>query len=128
MIPSAGYIYLASPYSHPDPFVRELRYLEVLRETAQMLKHGLHVYSPIVHCHELAKVENMPKDAEFWKKYNFVMLAGAEVVYVLTLDGWDKSVGVAGEIEEAHRIHIGVVYLSIRSNYEEIANRINGSR
>jgi hypothetical protein len=114
MIPSAGYIYLCSPYSHPNAFVREMRYLRTMEELTFMLKGGLHVYSPIVHCHELAKVSDMPKDAEFWKAYNFTMIAGAEYVNVLMLDGWQTSVGIAGEVEEAKRLNIPVAYFEPR--------------
>jgi hypothetical protein len=109
--PGTGYSYLCSPYSHPDPAVRAERYVAVLKETAYLLKMGLHIYSPIVHCHELAKVANMPTDAEFWKAYNFCMIRSAEYVKVLMLDGWEASVGIKGEVEEARRLHIPVMYV-----------------
>jgi hypothetical protein len=32
---------------------------------------------------------------------------------VLTLDGWDKSVGVKGEIEIAENLGIEVIYLKL---------------
>ena len=110
MIPSAGYIYLASPYSHPDPKVKEERYLKVLEETANFLRVGITVYSPIVHCHRLHFGYDLPGDWEFWGKHDFTMLAAAEFLYVLMLDGWKESVGVNAEVEEAGRLHIPVIY------------------
>lgn len=111
MIPSAGYIYLCTPYSHPDPFVREERYLKAMKLVRDFLKMGLHVYSPIVHCHELAKVADLPRDQEFWKRYNFTMLAAAETMHILMLDGWEQSVGIQGEVEEAKRLSLPIIYI-----------------
>ena len=101
LIPSAGFMYLASPYSHPDPFMREMRYLWTMHEMTLMLQSGLAVYSPIVHCHELAKIADLPREAAFWMKYNFTMLAAAEILGVLMLPGWKESVGVTAEISKA---------------------------
>jgi hypothetical protein len=111
MIPSSGYSYLCSPYSHVDPEVKNARYLATLRETAALLKIGLFIYSPIVHCHELARIANLPTDAEFWKKYNYCMIAAAECVKVLMLDGWRESVGIEGEVIEAQRLGIPVTHI-----------------
>ena len=111
MIPSRGYMYLASPYSHPDPFVRETRYLWAMKELTHALKMGIHVYSPIVHCHELAKIADLPRDAKFWELYNFTMLAAAEQLWVLMIPGWQESKGIAGEIEEAKRVGIQVMQI-----------------
>ena len=66
-----------------------------------MLQSGLAVYSPIVHCHELAKIADLPREAAFWMKYNFTMLAAAEILGVLMLPGWKESVGVTAEISKA---------------------------
>lgn len=109
MIPTAGYVYLASPYSHPDPFMREKRYLDTMKELTGFLKQGVHVYSPIVHCHELAKIADLPRDAGFWERYNFTMLAAAEYLWVLMLPGHSESKGIAGEIAEAKRLGIPVI-------------------
>ncbi|MCP5014648.1 MAG: DUF1937 family protein, partial [Ketobacter sp.] len=47
-------IYLAQPYTDPNPDVREHRFNLGERYTAELLQNGQWVYSPIVHCHELA--------------------------------------------------------------------------
>ena len=47
-------IYVASPYTHEDPAVREERYLAALRYTAKLLANKRWCFSPIVHCHDLA--------------------------------------------------------------------------
>lgn len=105
-------IYLASPYSHPDPFEREHRYVTVLKVlTEQFLAKRIWAYSPIVHCHELAKVSTLPKDMEFWSDYNHHMLSLCEELVVVRMDGWESSRGVKAEILWAEGMNIPVRYL-----------------
>ena len=104
-------IYLASPYSHKNKAVEELRYMCTERVVARLLESGLMIYSPIVHCHHLATNHDLPRDQLFWNRYNHHMVGLADELWVLELGGWDKSVGVAGEIAEAERIDIPVKYL-----------------
>lgn len=92
-----GYIYLASPYSHPDENVRHERYIAARNATATMLRQELFVYSPIVHCHDLVKSEAMPTDFPFWRDYNFAMLRPADALWVLCIPGWQESKGVMWE-------------------------------
>mgnify|MGYP001810783450 CR=1 FL=1 len=95
------FLYLASPYSHDNPEIMQMRYFGAMDATAHLLKQHVAVYSPIVHCHEIAKVHELPTDFEFWMRYNYRMLSAARKLLVLTLDGWDKSVGVRAEITYA---------------------------
>lgn len=103
-----GPAYLASPYS---PLVKltpeekkdflEMRYKQVLLATHFMLSKRLWVYSPIVHCHEIAKLNNLPTDAEFWKNYNHAIIEELPSVVVLCEEGWSQSKGVQDELEKA---------------------------
>ncbi len=106
-----SYVYLASPYSHQDPFIREDRYLRASQATAHLLKQGIAVYSPIVHCHELAKIADLPKDFTFWQNYNMAMLSRADKFMILRIEGYDTSVGVAAEKAFAEMKNIPVEYL-----------------
>jgi len=105
------FVYLASPYSHPDPFVREDRYLRAAQATTHLLKKGEWVYSPIVHCHELAKIADLPKDFTFWQNYNMAMLIRADKLLILRIEGYDQSVGIAAELSFATLKKIPVEYL-----------------
>jgi len=98
------YLYLASPYSHDNWNIMQARYAQARDLVAHLLQQNITVFSPIVHCHELAKVKGMPTDHEFWMTYNFRMLAPARKLLVLMLEGWESSKGVASEIQYA-RVH-----------------------
>jgi hypothetical protein len=101
-----SFIYLASPYTSGDSSIMEERAVLAAKFTADSLRDGHHIYSPIVHCHELAKHHELPKDFTFWRNYNFAMLSKASALWVLTLDGWDVSIGVLEEIELATKLSI----------------------
>lgn len=104
-------IYLASPYSNPDPDVMQDRYIEALRCTAQFLDDGVTLYSPIVHSHNLKHLIQKD-DWEFWKKHDAHMISICTRMYVLTLDGWKESIGVSWEIEFARLLdkHVAFIY------------------
>lgn len=106
-----SYIYLASPYSNPEPKVRAQRYHAACTAAAWLLRQHQWCYSPIVHCHRLAETASLPTDAAFWRDYNFAMLGQAQEFMVLTLDGWAQSIGIDLETREANRLKLPVTYL-----------------
>lgn len=98
-----SYVYLASPYSHPDVKIRHVRLLSAMEATAWLLKQGTWVYSPIVHCHDLALRHDLPKEFDFWQHYNRAMLTPATALYLLNTSGLAESKGVKAELEYAIR-------------------------
>lgn len=104
-------IYVASPYTHPDADVRHERYLLVRDYTADLLKAKVNAYSPIVHCHDMSIECGLPFTADFWENYNFDMIRRCDGLIVLTLDGWEKSVGIKGEMACAGEERIPVFML-----------------
>lgn len=94
----SGFWYLASPYSHPTASVREARYRLAEAATAWCLRQMIWIYSPIVHCHEMAFRYSFPTDAKYWEDYNYTMLEAAQGLIVLLIDGWKDSKGIAGEV------------------------------
>ena len=99
-------IYLASPYSAAPQANFELTEAFV----ACALRAGRPIFSPVVHCHQIAIDYNLPGDFEFWKDYNFNMLRAAEEMWVLTLPGWKESKGVDGEVDFARSLGIPIIY------------------
>lgn len=107
-----SYTYLASPYSHLSADVRHARYIEAMRATLWLLQHRQWVFSPIVHCHEIAVLNDLPTNALYWRDFNRAMLEKASSFTILALEGWDKSNGIADEIDTAHDLSIPIRFLT----------------
>ena len=102
-------IYLASPYSDPDPAVQEERFQTACRHAAKMMRAGIHVFSPIAHSHPIARY-GLPGDWSFWKDYNCEFLKMCTALDVLMMPRWNESTGVAAEIALAHGLGKPVRY------------------
>lgn len=106
-----SYIYLASPYSDPDPAVRQERYEAVCAHTIYLLTiKKVIVFSPIVYTHEIVKKFDMPFEAKDWKHYNESMLRCASSLEILLLRGWPYSKGIKAECAFAEEAKIAVSY------------------
>jgi len=103
-----SYIYLASPYTHSDEKVMEDRYNAVVDAVAFLTNGKYHVYSPILHFHPVAVKHSLPRDAEFWRESNEIMLYPAGLMYVLAIPGWDESKGVRHEIMIARQLETSI--------------------
>jgi nucleoside 2-deoxyribosyltransferase len=104
-------IYLASPYSHPDPAVRERRFRAACSAAATLLQNGHAVFSPIAHGHVLAE-HGLPTDWTFWQRCDREHLERCDEVIVLTLDGWQESSGVHAELKRARQLEKPIAYLA----------------
>lgn len=109
------YTYLASPYSHQNPEIREERFRLAEQAVAYLLRRSAWVYSPIVHCHALALRYTLPKDFDYWMDYNFAMLSRARELMVLTLPGWEESRGMEAERDFADAQGIPTTFRSLQS-------------
>ena len=101
-------IYLASPYSHPNESVRKLRFELVCSYTAELMKSGYVVFSPIAHSHPISAYLDNPNDGNFYLKQDLEMLPLFDEMWVLTLDGWQDSRGIKKEMEFAEKNNIRV--------------------
>lgn len=97
------FTYLASPYSHGDPEVREGRFREAVRVSARLMESGEAIFSPIAHSHPIASSLDPARvcDFDFWMTQDLPILAKAAKLKVLRLAGWQKSRGVAAEMNFA---------------------------
>jgi Domain of unknown function (DUF1937) len=93
-----SFIYIASPYSDPDPKVREYRYLQVCYYTIGLLSKHEWAYSPIAANHDMAERFKLEQATIKWLPYNFALLSSAKEMHVLMLDGWKDSFGVTAEV------------------------------
>ena len=90
-------IYLASPYTHPERMVREIRFHKVTEYTAKLVAEGNIVFSPISYGHLLSEFHNMPTDFEFWENFCLTFLSKCDEMYILKLEGWEESEGIDQE-------------------------------
>lgn len=104
-------VYLATPYSDPDPKVRLRRFETVNKVAARLMRDGVHIFSPISHTHPIAEAGGLPLDWEFWQGYDRAILAACVRMSVLMQPGWKESVGVQAEIKSAKELGIAVEYL-----------------
>lgn len=108
-------IYLAAPYSHSDPAVRQARFDVVNRVAGQLLAIGYEVYSPISMGHVVCEACGLPTAFSFWRKNCLSFLGGwATHLLVLKLDGWELSEGVAAEYAVAQTLRLDILSGDIR--------------
>lgn len=105
--------YLASPYTHPDPVVRNNRFRTVCIVAAQLMGKGEFIYSPIAASHPIAEAGGLPKTWDYWAEYDREMISHCGKLIVLKLNGWEESVGIAAEIEIANGFGIPVEYMDL---------------
>jgi len=91
-------IYLASPYTSPDPKLRLRRYKAVCKAAAYLMERGIVVVAPIAHGHGIALHGDLPFDAKYWAEPSRRLLLVSKALVVLMLPGWRASLGVQQEI------------------------------
>lgn len=104
-------IYLACPYSDPDPDVREQRFTLANRVAAKLILEGHTVFSPLSHSHPIAATGLIDPHAPVWYQQDLEFLRFCSELRVLCLPGWQFSSGVFDEITLAKRLGVPIVYL-----------------
>lgn len=103
-------IYLAAPYNHPDKAVIQERMEKIYDTIHNHIKDGTHIITPLF-MHEICLRHEIAGDYLFWEKFCLNLLKRCDKMYVLCLDGWDKSRGVLAEIEFCDKNSIPVHYI-----------------
>ena len=106
-------IFLASPYSDPDPCVIEARYKEVCCIAGALMERGFVVFSPVAHCHPISIRSHLSSSPKYWGKFDAEFIGACEKVVVVMLPGWEHSLDVAGQIAIAQRLSKPVEYLKV---------------
>ena len=107
-------IYLATPYTDPDPAVRRARFEAVTQAAGALMRQRFLVFSPITMGHPISEAcADIPVEFPYWETACLSYLTGwATRLVVLTLDGWEESLGVTAEIAAARERGLPVEYLS----------------
>jgi hypothetical protein len=107
-------IYLAGPYSHPDPAVRLARYEAITKVAAKLVSEGLVVFSPLTMTHPidllLAKTGET-LGSKYWIEFDESFMEVCSEIRVVKLEGWRESSGIRREIEFFKSNGLPVIYL-----------------
>lgn len=108
-------VYLATPYTHKSKRVMASRYNLVNHAAALLMNdpYRFAIFSPITHCHEIAKDHELPTTWEFWRDYDLLFIDWSEEMWVFMQSGWENSKGVSAEIEYAREIKKPIIYFTI---------------
>lgn len=111
-------IYLASPFTHPDPMVRARRVEEARQATIELLRKKLAIFSPILYT---STIPDAPIPFEAWTFFNDAMIARCHKLWVLNIDGWYESRGVDHElfVAKLHGLPTRLLTLLGNGNYSE---------
>ena len=109
-------VYLASPYSHSNPAIREDRYQRVSKVAGELIEFysgKKAIFCPIAHTVSIAAYSDLDDlDWEEFMDQDLVWLSTCDELYVLQLKGWEKSKGVRAEIKFAERLNIPITYFN----------------
>jgi nucleoside 2-deoxyribosyltransferase len=105
-------VYLAGPYSSKRYDDQVWRFKELTKRAAALMEAGVIVHSPITHSHPMAVLGHLPGDWEFWKRVDGAYISCCQALWVIMLDGWDTSAGVAAEVKIARELGIPVMHIA----------------
>lgn len=116
-------IYLASPYTSPSQFERQIRCEAAAKACAVLSLMGEgYVYAPIPHgcAHERYLPGIVRDDHDYWMRHCFAFLDACDELVVLMIDGWDTSKGVHLEIQRAQERGMRTRYAHVVDDFERL--------
>ena len=121
-------IYLAAPFNHEDGEVRVDRVAKSLLCATNMMAKGYFVYSPLVYSnlserivHKFPDLVEMPES--YWYEHGIRMLSKCDELWVLRLEGWEYSKGVAAEVKYAQQNGIPRRYIEQKEGAWHVGER-----
>lgn len=107
-------IYLASPYTvgNAGKNKRTRRFKQACKKAAELMAQGYAVFCPIAHSHPIEVIGmDIIEGHDFWLKQDFAVLERCTKLMVYKMPQWEKSFGIAKEIEHANKHGIPVEYI-----------------
>lgn len=106
-------IAITGPYNHQDPMVKEERVNIITSACLTLLLSGKTAITPLTYGlmlieHSKKKGVEIPDTFNYWEKFCLDFIESSDEVYVLNIDGWEDSKGVAAEIAKAKECNIPV--------------------
>jgi len=108
---NTAFWYLATPYSkYPDGIDEAFKL--ACRATADLIRAGVRVYSPIAHTHPVAIHGGIdPYNHAIWIPADEPFMHHACGLIVLCADAWTESKGIGIEVAEFEKVGKPVVYM-----------------
>jgi hypothetical protein len=104
-------IYIAAPYSHEKPYIVEARVRVIAGLVGKIMEQGQLPICPLLGSHIVAEVCSLRTDFDFWQRLDREVIRHCEQLWVLCLEGWDRSISVRAEIEWAEKCGIPVRWI-----------------
>jgi hypothetical protein len=104
--------YLGLPYTDMDPTMEDWRADISDRIAADLfLREGRIIFAPISAWHHIARKYRLPGTFEYWAKFDEEFIKVSNKLLIITLPGWNESVGVNAEINLAKKYNVPVEYI-----------------
>lgn len=104
--------YLASTYTSHEGGPHNA-YVEACKIAGFLMNRGFLVYSPIAHCHGVSCYGNVNHFAHaFWMRQDKPLVDACDAIVVARTSGWQKSEGIAQEIEWFKEAGKPIIYIS----------------
>lgn len=103
--------YLGSPYSHQDDQVRLDRFKEICVVQSKLMNQGWYLFGPIAMSHPIAEFGGTPSGWDYWEQFDYAVLKRCDGLLVCTMEGWEQSRGLTGEIAIARELGIPILYV-----------------
>lgn len=104
-------IYLASPYTHKEKRVEEQRFSQICWVAGMLIERGHHIFCPIAMAHSIKMRCGLTGKFDYWEEFDKRMIDACDELWVVMIKGWLTSVGVAAEIEYAHKLGYVIRYV-----------------
>ncbi len=85
----------------------KFRFKSVTDVAVELLKNDIFVFSPISY-NAPWEDYNLPHTFSFWENFDKTFVERCDTILVLTLPGWNESIGVAEEIKYAASLNIPI--------------------
>jgi hypothetical protein len=106
-----GFVYLGSPYAKYDAGLEEAARV-VTACAGTLMKRGMNIFCPITHGHAVTRLTELPRDWDYWKNRDQPFIDAAEAILVVTMRGWQDSVGLTYEIDEFFKAGKPMMFIS----------------
>ena len=114
-------IYVASPYTDESEEVMQQRYDQTTKFCSETIRYepNSFIFSSICYWHPIASIYGLPRSSDYWLSWNVAMLKISESMWILMLEGYEKSKGVRIEKAVADALNIDVFWKDPRK-YERL--------